>query len=101
MEDLPSLGINLSIRYREGVDAKVNAYHVYVLDDVMENINLWTKRLLLGLDQDSWLIHSPNVMDVQQSNHFENREFVKARLALDSDAEPNFMSESIKTTEPR
>ena len=49
--ELMSIRINSSVRYRNGKDSKGNDYPLHVLDEVMENINGWTKRLLMGPDE--------------------------------------------------
>ena len=70
----------------------------------MENINGWTKRLLLGLDENSWKIHSPNLMCAHRSNNFEIDAFTKHSLDFDTNEEPTikeYSFNSTKTTEPR
>ena len=60
--ELQSICINSSVRYRNGNNSNGDPYPLHVLDEVMENINAWTKRLLLGPGEKSWSIHSPNLM---------------------------------------
>ena len=102
--ELQSIRINASVRYRKGVDNKGNPFPLHVLDEVMENINGWTKRLLLGPDEHSWKIHSPNLMCAHRSNNFETDAFTKHRLDFETSDEPQtkeYSSNSTKTTEPR
>ena len=103
-DELQSIRINACIRYRKGCDSKGNPYPLHVLDEVMENINGWTKRLLLGPDENSWMIHSPNIMCAHKCNNFESDAFTKQRLDLTTNCEPSrkeYVSTSTKTTEPR
>ena len=58
---LQEVRMNISVRYHEGNDAKGNAYPLHPLDEVQENVNQWTKRILLGPEEASWKGHSPNV----------------------------------------
>jgi hypothetical protein len=102
--DLQSIRINSSVRYRNGKDSKGNDYPLHVLDEVMENINAWTKRLLLGPDEVSWTIHSPNLMCAHRSNNFESDAFTKQRVEWNNKEEAivkEYVSLSTKTTEPR
>ena len=102
--DLQSIRINSSVRYRNGRDSKGNDYPLHVLDEVMENINAWTKRLLLGPDEMSWKIHSPNLMCAHRSNNFESDAFTKQRVEWVNQDDPTrkkYVSTSTKTTEPR
>ena len=75
--ELQSILMNYSVRHRNGKDSKGNLNPLHVLDEVMENINSWTKRLLLGPDETSWKIHSPNLMCAHRSKNFESDAFTK------------------------
>lgn len=102
--ELMAIRINASVRHRGGHDNKGNPFSLHVLDEVMENINGWTKRLLLGPDEQSWKIHSPNLMCAHRSNNFEIDAFTKQRLLVDMSDEPrrkDYISNSTKTTEPK
>lgn len=60
--------------------------------------------LLLVPDEQSWKMHSPNLMCAHRSNNFENDAFTKQRLVLDMSDEPQrqqHISNSTKTTEPK
>ena len=81
-KELMSIRINSSVRYRNGKDSKGNPYPLHVLDEVMENINGWTNRLSMGHDEQSWRIHSPNLMCAHRSNNFESDAFTKYRLDI-------------------
>ena len=103
-KELQAIRMNASVRYRTGKDTKGNPYPLHVLDEVMENINAWTKRLLLGPDEISWRIHSPNLMCAHRSNNFESDAFTKQRIEWNTNDEPTtkqYVSNSTKTTEPR
>ena len=103
-KELQAIRMNAAVRYRTGKDSKGNSYPLHVLDEVMENINAWTKRLLLGPDEISWRIHSPNLMCAHRSNNFESDAFTKQRIEWNENDEPTkkeYVSSSTKTTEPR
>jgi hypothetical protein len=70
--ELNEIRINASCRYRK--DNKNKVYVMHVLDEMMENVNGWTKMLPLGADQDSWIEHSPNVMVARRCLNFVNNE---------------------------
>lgn len=70
----------------------------------MENINGWTKRLLLGPDEQSWKNHSPNLMCAHRCNNFEMQSFIKNRFECDEVNKPQRkynISQTTKTIEPR
>ena len=46
----------------------------------MENINKYTKQLVIGEDERSWVFHSPNVVVGRKSSIFENSEFVRGNI---------------------
>ena len=101
-DELQSIRINAAVRYRNGNDNKGDPFPLHVLDEVMENINGWTKRLLLGPDEQSWKLHSPNLMCAHRSNNFEIDAFTKHRLDLSEEPKRKlYTSNSTKTTEPR
>jgi len=103
-DELQAIRINSAVRYRNGNDNKGNPYPLHVLDEVMENINAWTKRLLLGPDEVSWRIHSPNLMCAHRSNNFESDAFTKQHIEWNINDEPtrkDYTSSSTRTTEPR
>ena len=49
---LQEIRMNISCRYHEGKDRMGNEFPQHPLDEVQENINAWTKRILLGPTQD-------------------------------------------------
>lgn len=70
----------------------------------MENINGWTKKLLLGPAEDSWKIHSQNLMCAQMCNNFENEAFTKHQIIFDDIEVPNqkeYTSHLSRTIQPR
>ena len=52
-----------------------NMYSLRVLDELMENVNMWTKQLPLGSDQESWVHHSQNVMFTRKAHAFVDNEY--------------------------
>ena len=88
--ELQEIRYNSSCRYR--VDTTNNVYTMHVLDELMENVNYWTKLLPLGNDQESWVNHSPNVMVARRCLNFVNNEYRRGLIdfetAIDTDAIP-------------
>ena len=88
--ELQEIRLNSSCRYRK--DTKNNVYTMHVLDELMENVNYWTKCLPLGNDQDSWVNHSPNVMVARRCLNFVNNEYRRGLLdfesAIETDSKP-------------
>ena len=68
---LQEVRMNTSVRYHEGKDKRGELYPMHPLDEVQENINQWTKRILLGPDEDSWRQHSPNIACSHMCINFE------------------------------
>ena len=70
----------------------------------MENINAWTKRLLLGPDKISSRIHSLNLMCAHRSNNFESNAFIKQQVKRNDDDKlirREYISSLTKTIEPK
>ena len=78
---LQEIRINSACRYKKDSLEKVEKLHV--LDDVMENVNMWVKALPLGNDQESWVVHSPNVMLARQCINFESDEYRRGLINFD------------------
>ena len=72
--------MNISCRYHEGKDKRGNNFPQHPLDEVQENINAWTRRILLGSDELSWKLHSPNVTCSHMGINFEESECFKGQL---------------------
>ena len=79
---LQEIRMNISVRYHEGNDKTGGASPMHPLDEVQENINQWTKRLLMGPDEISWVAHSPNVASSHMCINFEDSEFLKKTIRL-------------------
>ena len=72
---------NSSCRYKKDVNRE-EEYVVHALDELIENVNMWTKRLPLGSSQESWVKHSPNVMMARQSQLYEEHHYRKSRKRM-------------------
>ena len=70
-KSLQEARMNISVRYHEGFDVNGNMSHLHPLDEVQENINQWTKQILLGPDEASWKVHSTNVACAHMCINFE------------------------------
>ena len=79
---LQEIRMNLSMRYHEGNDEYGFTYPMHPLDEVQENINQWTKRLLMGPDEISWVAHSPNFASAHMCMNFEESEFIEGRIDI-------------------
>ena len=79
---LNEIRINGSCRYRK--DTPDQQYSMHVLDELMENVNCWTKWLPLGSDQNSWVEHSPNVMVARRCLNFVNNEYRRGLIDFEA-----------------
>ena len=79
---LNEIRINASCRYRK--DTNNQQYVMHVLDELMENVNCWTKSLPLGSDENSWVEHSPNVMVARKCLNFVNNEYPRGLIDFES-----------------
>ena len=77
---LQEIRMNICCRYHSGRDLRGNVFPLHPLDEVQENVNAWTKRILLGPDELSWKVHSPNVACAHICVNFEESEYVKSHL---------------------
>ena len=77
---LQEVHMNISVRYHEGQDKYDNDFPLHPLDEMQENVNQWTKKLLMSSDEESWVAHSPNVSCAHMCINFEESEFVKKTL---------------------
>ena len=73
-EHLQDIRVNMACRYHCGRDKDGQLFPLHVLDSVMENVNMYTKQLLMSADERSWERHSPNVMFARRAIHFEQEE---------------------------
>ena len=74
---------------------------MHPLDEVQENINQWTKRILLGPDEDSWRQHSSNVACSHMCINFEEVQFVKSQLDYGDGVKHKDKYHSLKTVVPK
>lgn len=78
---LQQLRINSTCRYQP---QEMKFAPLHALDEVMENINQWAKMLPLGSNEDSWKMHSPNLMCARLCMNFERQEFINRRLGYEN-----------------
>ena len=99
---LQEIRMNVSCRYHEGNDRYGNRYPLHPLDEVQENVNLWTKKILLGPDEMSWRLHSPNVACAHMCVNHEESEYVKGSLDYSdlTNVKPKNLHRSVKNTPP-
>ena len=62
-------------RYKDPINSDSDYSPYHVLDEVMENVNMWVKSLPLGDDTDSWVNHSPNVVAARRCLLFDRVEY--------------------------
>ena len=101
--ELQEVRINSAARYKKDRDS--TTYSVHVLDDLMENVNMWVKQLPIGDNQDSWYQHSSNVMIARRSIIFENEEYKRGytdfNKAIETDTFDSYKKIDSKYVEPR
>ena len=102
-QTLKEIRFNISCKYHKGTDKSGNAYPLHPLDEVRDNTNAWAKRILLGPDELSWKVYSPNVACANMYVNFEESEYVKGNLHYDNANKSHMMTmhHSSKTVEPR
>ena len=74
-KQLQEIRINSASKNRHNSQSVDDFASYHVLDEVMENVNMWVKALPLGDDEDSWLNHSPNVMAARRCALFVKQEY--------------------------
>ena len=99
---LQEIRMNVSCRYHKSKDRYADPYPLHPLDEVQENVNLWTKKILLGLDEMSWRLHSPNVACTHMCVNHGEIEYVKGSLDSSDLQSVNskHLHRSTKTTSP-
>ena len=70
--NLQEMRVNSPCRY--WTNNMNNLHSLHVLDELMENVSMWTKALPFGSNQESWVLHSPNVMAGRKAHNFVNCE---------------------------
>ena len=80
---LHEIRLNSSCRYKRNIEDKNLHYPMHVLDEVMENINMWVKKLPVNHDPKSWITHSPNVFLAQRCVSFERAEYKRGFINLE------------------
>ena len=98
---LQEVRMNISVRYHANKDKNGHIFPLHPLDEVQENINQWTKRILLGPDETSWRSHSPNVAAAHMCINFEEVEFTKNKLVYGTGVVSKPQHHSTKTTTPK
>jgi hypothetical protein len=101
---LHDLRNNSIFRYHQS--SSTNTYPLHAMDSVMENINMYVKQLPIDSSQDSWVIHSPNVLLARQSINFVDQEYRRGLLnfedAIENDELPEYNTfKHNKFVEPR
>ena len=77
---LQEIRINSSCKYKIDNKDGSSFYPMHVLDEVMENVNMWVKALPVNQAEESWTIHSPNVTLARRSILFEHSEYKRGLL---------------------
>ena len=81
---LHEIRMNSSCRYKKDIVEKNIHYPMHVLDEVMENINMWVKKLPVNHDPKTWITHSPNVCLAQRCVTFEKNEYKRAFINFEN-----------------
>ena len=77
---LHEIRCNIAARYYKDNMNKNDDNAMHVLDELMENVNMWVKALPLGDDRESWVVHSPNVMVARKCLLFEKMEYRRGHV---------------------
>ena len=67
--------MNICCRYHNRYN---NAFHI--LDEVMENVNMWMKALPIRADVESWSSHSANIVLAKHCNHFVKVQYRRSKV---------------------
>lgn len=77
---------NMAFQYhQEDILVKGDAVVLHVLDEVMQNINGWCKKLPMGKDKDLWRLHAPNIICTHEAQKLETKEYIKQRIDYDNE----------------
>ena len=91
-QQLLELRINSVCRFYE--INKDRSYPMHAMDSVMENINMFVKKLPIDSSDQSWIVHYPNVMVARRSLNFVDQEYRRGLLnfgqAIDDDELPEY-----------
>ena len=98
---LQEIRMNISVRYNADKDKTGHIFPLHPLDEVQENINQWTKRILLGPGETSWRSHSQNVASAHMCINFEEVEFTKNNNWTGAGVKSKPLHRSKKTVTPR
>ena len=91
-KQLQEIRINSSCRYFQNQKNK-HYYSMHVLDEVMENVNMWVKGLPLGDNEESWVLHSPNVTLARKCLQFDKVEYRRGLINFDKYIEDGVFEE--------
>jgi hypothetical protein len=58
-------------------------YKLQVLDEFMENVNMWTKQISMYPSEEQWVYHSSNVMIARQCMKFKKRNYRRCRVDVE------------------
>ena len=78
-KSLHEIRMNICCRYHRRYN---NAFHV--LDETMENVNMWTKALPIKSNLDSWSYHSANIVVAKRCNNFVKLQYQRSRVDTES-----------------
>ena len=68
--------VNLSLCYHTGSNFCGYHYELRVIDEFMENINMWTESMLVSANEESWKNHSLNVIAANKGAVFEQTQYM-------------------------
>jgi hypothetical protein len=75
--------MNMFCRYKVDNENKSQYYKLHVLDEVMENVNMWTKQLSMYPSEEQWVYHSSNVMIARRCMNFEKENYRRNRIDIE------------------
>ena len=77
---LAEIRINSTCTYKTTISIDNKNHAIHVLDEVMENVNLWVKMLPVNHNPMSWITHSNNVTLARKCMYFENQEYKRGSI---------------------
>ena len=80
---LMDIRINSCVKYRVGTTSNGELHTTVALDEMQENVNGWTKRIVMDNDENSWLNHSHNVTLARKCMSFVDGEYKTNYLYFD------------------
>ena len=80
---LMDIRISSCVKYRVGKNSNGELHTAVALDEMQENVNGWTKKIIMDNDENSWFNHSHNVLLACKCMSFVDGEYKTNYLYID------------------